>query len=205
LRCLIYADTLYSNFELIEVIYLSLTTPAIYRLTETFQAVQSQYPKELEHFQRLTNGRCRLLHDYMKQCSPPAIPYIAYYAKVMDGHALTPKVLKPAAAAAAAPILSEVNGETKEGQSEGQGERQGQGEDAKEHLNLQYFKIQSQLMMDLEKFQSVPYLFQFNEQIQKAVVNCRLYPRDATTLDQRSLQLQPTAATTAAAIAAAAK
>jgi hypothetical protein len=176
LRCLIYADTLYSNFELIEVIYLSLTTPPVYRLTETFQAVQSQYPKELEHFQRLTSGCCRLLHDYMKQCTPPAIPYIGYYAKVMQRCTVPPKV-----------TVSTPPDENKEAEAE----RDGEGEEMKQHLNLQYFKIH---VMDLEKFQSVPYLFQFNEEIQRDVVNCRHYLDDAATLDQRSLQLQPRAA-----------
>lgn len=147
---------------MIEIIYLTLTTPPIYRLTETYQIIQENYSKEYEYFRNLTKGCCKSLHDKMTCCKPPAIPYIAYYAKVMHRCTLPPKII-----------------EKKE-------------EDRMiQHLNLQYLKIQNKYLLDIEKFQSIPYLFQFHDEIQREIVNCRMYPNDSQTLDQRSFQLQP--------------
>lgn len=162
LKCVIYADTLYSNYELIEIFYLSLTTPPVYRLTDTFKLVQQNSSQEYEYFCKLTNGCCKSLHDKMAMCSPPAIPYIAYYAKVMHRCTLPPKILE----------ITDGNRTVK-------------------HLNLQYLKIQSKHLIEIEKYQSIPYLFQFHDDIQREIVNCRMYPNDARTLDERSLKLQP--------------
>jgi hypothetical protein len=163
LRCVSYAS-LCSNLELIEVIYSSLTLQPVYRLTKTFQLVQQSHPSEYEGYWKLTNPYCKPLRERSSNCSPPAIPCIAHYAKEIHMSSQTPQWIEI--------------------------EPMG-GEEGVKHLALGELKAPLRAQLAIERFQAVPYLFRFDEKIQRDVVNCRLYLTDETALLVRSLSLQP--------------
>jgi hypothetical protein len=168
LRCVNYAS-LYSNLELIEVIYKALTLQPIYRLTKTFQLVQQNHPTEYDSYSQLTHPYCKPLREMTPHCHPPAIPCIAHYANVMQRCANAPKYVEI---------------ET------------GEGAGRVKHLVLRYLTTPIRYQMAIERFQSTPYLFQFHEKIQREVINCRLF---TSSFDERSYErsylLQPKAPT----------
>jgi hypothetical protein len=163
LRCVNYAS-LYSNLELIEVIFKALTLQPIYRLTKTFQLVQQNHPTEYDLFRTLTPQGLR---EKTPLCSPPAIPSLIYYEKEIQKYSTRPKCIEVASDA-----------------------ELGAGGGPVKHLALGDLRPLIRAQMTIERLQSVPYLFRYQEDIQRDVVNCRLYPLEEAALLQQSLFLQ---------------
>lgn len=170
MRCITDSYEVYSNYELIEIISTVLRKPQIFRLIKTFEYVKLSHSKELETFYNLTESECSYLQEKMFRFTPPALPLINVYLKELTISNETPKIIENSL------IDSNFN-------------LNSTPIDTKK-LNVKNLRIQSILISEIEKFQSIPYLFKYNEKIQTETIYCTMYDMDEFRLKQLSFALE---------------
>lgn len=171
LQCASISLNIYSNFELIEVIYSALTLDPVFRLKQTFSCLDDLYPSQREDFLKMTGPVCRGLKKLKRLTnSYPVIPPVGSYCmdirKLLNWKKTIELTEKK---------LTKDNTETKAEFDDDNDDDSDEGEDKKErsrweknpdiHLNMYILKIQDNLLHDLERAQETPYRFRWNPRI----------------------------------------
>ena len=151
----------YFNFEFIDIILTVLNTPQIYRLVRTFDFVRSKYPTEYKTFKELNQDK---LQQKMQDCSTPIIPLIDVYLTKFKHLSEKPKIAENTTETTTT-ITTTTNSSS-----------------GTQQLNMKALRIESKLIDEIEKFQSIPFLFKYDERLQQ-VLYSKSYPTNSETLN----------------------
>lgn len=207
LQCGFISHDIYSNFELIEVIFLSLRNQPIYRLKQTFAAFEELYPSQLANFENITGSRCQLLKKKSLSCSYPLIPYIGSYCMDIRKIDNFKKTIEITERNIFDSDKCDNNIETKDNKDSGDNDNNNcddnNQEEKKEkiiweknnylHLNMIILRSQDRLFREIQRAQETPYRFRWNEKIHNLLEEKFLNPScclDDDGLEKKSRRLE---------------